>query len=300
MASPGAQKRLAKEYKALSEDPIPFIYARPEEANILGWHYIITGPTGTPYEGGQYHGMIIFPREYPFRPPSIKMITPNGRFSPNARLCLTISDYHPESWNPAWSVGTILNGLLSFMTGNDITSGSISTTEAMKKKLAQESRVWNTKNKLFMKVLSDFADVGETRVVAAQSPLDLENRRTMLKRKLEDLKKSNGTTTPTPSTSGEGELASPTSAIETVDLEDEEDAGSRPRKLATPQQTGAVIDLLSSDIDDLTVEKDEFDDFYDDYEPFDNDDDDDDNGGDDYDDDVVEVDKDGKEFIVLD
>lgn len=25
-----------------------------------------------------------------------------------------MTDFHPESWNPAWSVDTILTGLLSF------------------------------------------------------------------------------------------------------------------------------------------------------------------------------------------
>jgi ubiquitin-protein ligase len=28
---------------------------------------------------------------------------------------LFVSDFHPASWNPAWSVATILTGLLSFM-----------------------------------------------------------------------------------------------------------------------------------------------------------------------------------------
>jgi ubiquitin-protein ligase len=43
------------------------------------------------------------------------MTTPSGRFQPDTRLCLTMSDFHPSSWNPSWSVATILNGLLSFM-----------------------------------------------------------------------------------------------------------------------------------------------------------------------------------------
>lgn len=43
------------------------------------------------------------------------MTTPSGRFQPDTRLCLTMSDFHPSLWNPSWSVATILNGLLSFM-----------------------------------------------------------------------------------------------------------------------------------------------------------------------------------------
>jgi hypothetical protein len=60
-------------------------------------------------------GKLVFPSDYPFKPPSIRMITPNGRFQVDTRLCLSMSDFHPGTWNPSWSVATILNGLLSFM-----------------------------------------------------------------------------------------------------------------------------------------------------------------------------------------
>lgn len=139
-----AYKRLNKEYKQIQAAPPPFIVARPSDANILDWHYIITGPPGTPYEGGQYHGRITFPSEYPFKPPRIKMCTPSGRFEINQRLCLSMSDFHEESWNPSWSVATIITGLLSFMTGDERTTGSIVTSESVKKDLAKKSKKYNT------------------------------------------------------------------------------------------------------------------------------------------------------------
>ncbi len=37
--------------------------------------------------GGVYHGKVVFPPSYPFKPPSILMLTPNGRFAVNTRLC---------------------------------------------------------------------------------------------------------------------------------------------------------------------------------------------------------------------
>lgn len=79
----------------------------------------MTGPEATPYDGGYYHGKLMFPREFPFKPPAIYMITPSGRFKTNTRLCLSISDFHPDTWNPAWSVSTILTGLLSFMVSEE-------------------------------------------------------------------------------------------------------------------------------------------------------------------------------------
>lgn len=117
MATKAANKRLTKEYLALQRTPPPFIIARPLESNILEWHYVIRGPSDSPYAGGEYHGKLIFPSEYPFKAPTIKMLTPSGRFQVDFALCLSMSSYHQESWNPSWSVATILTGLLSFMVG---------------------------------------------------------------------------------------------------------------------------------------------------------------------------------------
>jgi ubiquitin-conjugating enzyme E2 J2 len=108
------------------------------------WHYILTGPPSTPYHNGQYWGTLIFPPDYPFAPPAIRMHTPSGRFQPSTRLCLSISDFHPKSFNPAWEVSTILIGLLSFMTSEEMTTGSVGATEAERKWAASRSRWWNS------------------------------------------------------------------------------------------------------------------------------------------------------------
>lgn len=162
MATKQAHKRLTKEYKMITESSPPYIQARPNDHNILEWHYIITGPQDTPYYNGQYHGTLTFPSDYPYKPPAIRMITPNGRFKENTRLCLSMSDFHPDTWNPGWSVATILNGLLSFMTGSEVTTGSVTTTDAQKKILARKSVEWNTYKNLRFKVV--FPDVLEENI----------------------------------------------------------------------------------------------------------------------------------------
>ena len=154
-----AYKRLAKEYKQIRENPPPFIIARPSESNMLDWHYVITGPPGTPYEGGQYHGRVTFPPEYPFKPPRIRMCTPSGRFEVNQRICLSMSDFHEELWNPSWSVATIINGLLSFMTGEERTTGSIVTPESTKRELARRSKYFNLYSNVAFK--ENFPDLCE-------------------------------------------------------------------------------------------------------------------------------------------
>ncbi|ELU43576.1 ubiquitin-conjugating enzyme domain-containing protein [Rhizoctonia solani AG-1 IA] len=56
------------------------------------------GPPDCPYAGGEYHGLISFPSDYPFKPPGIKMYTPSGRFQPDKKICFSacsMSDFHP-------------------------------------------------------------------------------------------------------------------------------------------------------------------------------------------------------------
>ncbi|KRX82975.1 Ubiquitin-conjugating enzyme E2 J2, partial [Trichinella sp. T6] len=138
-----AGARLRKDAARLARDPVPYVKAMPLPSNILEWHYLLRGPEDSPYAGGFYHGKLIFPSDYPFKPPSIYIITPNGRFKPNTRLCLSISDFHPDTWNPTWSVSTILTGLLSFMLESTPTYGSIVTTDEAKQKLARRSILYN-------------------------------------------------------------------------------------------------------------------------------------------------------------
>lgn len=144
MATPAAHKRLRREYATLSTNPTPYITAHPSESNILEWHYVLTGPSGTPYENGQYWGTLMFPADYPFKPPAIRMHTPSGRFRCSERLCLSISDFHPKSFNPAWSVSTILLGVLSFMTSEEMTTGSLSASDAERRAFSARTRWWNS------------------------------------------------------------------------------------------------------------------------------------------------------------
>ncbi|XP_067632094.1 ubiquitin-conjugating enzyme E2 J2-like [Eurosta solidaginis] len=155
---PTAISRMKQDYMRLKRDPLPYITAEPLPNNILEWHYVVKGPANTPYYGGYYHGTLVFPREFPFKPPSIYMLTPNGRFKTNTRLCLSISDFHPDTWNPTWCVGTILTGLLSFMLETTPTLGSIESTQYEKQQYAKKSLAFNLKNKQFRELFPEICD----------------------------------------------------------------------------------------------------------------------------------------------
>jgi len=67
-------------------------------------------------------GKLVFPKEYPWKAPGIMFLTDNGRFVLNTRICLSISDFHPESWSPALRVRSIITSLISFFVSNESTS----------------------------------------------------------------------------------------------------------------------------------------------------------------------------------
>ncbi|PKI37934.1 hypothetical protein CRG98_041671 [Punica granatum] len=124
MAEKACVKRLQKEYRALCKEPVSNILARPSPNDILEWHYVLEGSSGTPFAGGYYYGKIKFPPEYPHKPPGI----------------------------------TILTGLLSFMMDNSPTTGSVNTTTEEKQRLAKSSLAFNCKNMTFRKMFPEYVD----------------------------------------------------------------------------------------------------------------------------------------------
>jgi len=156
MATKAAYKRLSKEYVAMRKEPPPFVWAAPDEKDILTWNFILRGPPDSPFVGGEYHGVLLFPSEYPFKPPGIKMYTPSGRFQPDKKICFSMSDFHPGSWNPAWSVATILTGLVSFMLSDEMTTGSVTTSDADKRVYASRSHAWNLEQRRYKEAFPEY------------------------------------------------------------------------------------------------------------------------------------------------
>lgn len=146
-----AIKRLSKEYQMLQAKPVKNIEAIPCPENIFEWHFVLYD-LDSPYVGGYYHGKLIFPGDYPFNPPDLIFITPNGRFKPGIKICLSFTSYHPDKWSVNWNVESMLIGLISFMYTNEHTVGGVVTSPEMKQKLAKESLGFNLSNQDFVKV----------------------------------------------------------------------------------------------------------------------------------------------------
>jgi len=151
-ASSPSVKRILREMRELREAERdldnPFI-ARASEEDIFEWHFAVFGPPGTAFERGIYHGRIILPPEYPFKPPSFMLLTANGRFETNTKICLSISQHHPKQWQPSWSIRAALTAIRAFFpTPPEGAVGSLDWSDEVRRELAEKS--WRATEPTFM------------------------------------------------------------------------------------------------------------------------------------------------------
>ena len=107
-------KRINGDFKLFEKTDPHYFDIFPNKNNILEIYFLMWGRTGTPYEGGAYLGKIVHSPEYPRKAPDYYVLTPNGRFDINKKICLTNSAFHQADWAPAaWNLVSILEGFSS-------------------------------------------------------------------------------------------------------------------------------------------------------------------------------------------
>lgn len=142
MSSSGASsiRRIQRELKEINESPSRHWMAAPVADDLFEWMFAVRGPPGTDFEGGIYAGRLALPVNYPLAPPSITMLTPNGRWEVGKKICLSNTNYHAELWQPAWGIRTMMEALRShFPVPGDGAIGAIDLPSDLRKRLAKES-----------------------------------------------------------------------------------------------------------------------------------------------------------------
>ena len=107
-------KRLQKEVTEMQKDTPANCSAGPNNNDLFNWEATIIGPTETPYEGGIFKLKILFPSDYPFKPPKITFETriyhPN--INANGGICL---DILKDQWSPALNITKVLLSICSLL-----------------------------------------------------------------------------------------------------------------------------------------------------------------------------------------
>ncbi|KAJ8613486.1 hypothetical protein CTAYLR_002149 [Chrysophaeum taylorii] len=107
--------RIKKELTELSRDTKSGVTVEVKSEDMHELEGTISGPEGTPYEGGTYVITISIPRGYPFEPPKMKFLTkiwhPNIS-SQTGAICL---DILKDQWSPALTIKTALLSLQALL-----------------------------------------------------------------------------------------------------------------------------------------------------------------------------------------
>ena len=148
-------KRVIKEIKDLQgKKPEERCFSISLQEDNLQCIYAIIRSMDGDYQGGEYILKIKLPDNYPYSPPVICCLTPNGRFSPETNICLNISHFHAETWSPLITLEKLILSVMSIFYDNTITGvGSVTSTPSDKRKLAESSIEYN--KKYFSQVLKN-------------------------------------------------------------------------------------------------------------------------------------------------
>ncbi|XP_071438772.1 uncharacterized protein morgue isoform X2 [Hetaerina americana] len=109
------RNRLRNELKSLRTDPPEGIRATPLDRECCHWQATITGPTGSPYEGGIFYLYLQVPYSYPMFPPVVRFVT--RIFHPNVSRHgdVGIDSIH-HNWSLALTLSKVLISVQSLLT----------------------------------------------------------------------------------------------------------------------------------------------------------------------------------------
>lgn len=131
-------RRLQTELKLFQQQPVANIQLFPKHDDLFRWYFILTDLPHENYKDGEYIGYLDIPIEYPFKQPTVMILTPNGRFPIWETICTMLIDPKTgEQWSPRWNLQTLVLSFLSYMLENE------KKLDKKKQKLAKQSHEYN-------------------------------------------------------------------------------------------------------------------------------------------------------------
>ncbi|EZA59477.1 hypothetical protein DMN91_010871 [Ooceraea biroi] len=109
------RNRLRSELKSLRIDPPEGIEAMPLDHMCCHWQATITGPVGSPYEGGLFYLYLQVPFSYPMCPPVVRFLTKILHPNVSRHGDVGIDSIH-HNWSLALTISKVLISVQSLLT----------------------------------------------------------------------------------------------------------------------------------------------------------------------------------------
>ncbi|XP_076760608.1 modifier of rpr and grim, ubiquitously expressed [Xylocopa sonorina] len=109
------KNRLHSELKSLRIDPPEGIEATPLDQMCCHWQATITGPVGSPYEGGLFYLYLQVPCSYPLYPPIVRFLTKILHPNVSRHGDVGIDSIH-HNWSLALTISKVLISVQSLLT----------------------------------------------------------------------------------------------------------------------------------------------------------------------------------------
>lgn len=105
---------ISTQFNDLRSNPPEYIGVGLKNFNYKNWNAFISGPRGTPYEGGLFKMEIVFPENYPQTAPAIKMKTEiyHPNITDDGNICI---DIIKGAWKPHYTMRFILLAIVGLL-----------------------------------------------------------------------------------------------------------------------------------------------------------------------------------------
>jgi ubiquitin-conjugating enzyme E2 R len=133
--SAATTKLLQNQLKKIQTDPVEgFTVDLADDSNLYEWKIYVEGPKDSPYEGGIFEMLMVFPNDYPMSPPTLKFVSEfwHPNVYSDGRVCISI--LHPpgrdemsgerpeERWLPTQGVTSVVLSVMSMFADPNFSS----------------------------------------------------------------------------------------------------------------------------------------------------------------------------------
>jgi len=139
MAADMIGSKMRKQIQKATREDQPHLLFLPDADDMRVWHVMACALPGI-WRGGEYIFRLSVGDEFPQAPPKLECLTENGLFGRGGAICVSIGEFHRESWRPSLGMSGfakdgIVNGFIVFDALDE--SGGIRINPLRQSKIAK-------------------------------------------------------------------------------------------------------------------------------------------------------------------